>query len=315
MGRDKRYCASDCYYLLTNRTVDGMFLFRPDEACNRIIGGVLARAASLHEVDVVCFSFLSNHFHLIARFPLRNMAEFMRDLQFGIARRINKLREERIGPVFETRYDDEILLDETVLLEKISYVVNNPVKDGLVVHPSAWPGVHSYECLEEGRPWEGEWFDAAHWHNISRRKGEQDPEQAWRTYAFSLHLPECLPGSDARERRERIVQKIETDCAAMRRDRTLHRRPRSPKKWVGMDWRRTKKLSKEKRSAPAPLAISTSPKKVREHLRMRRQLNAKYKLQLGRAWDGKKARYPIGTHPPACNRCIHDDGRLGPPSG
>ncbi len=315
MGRDKRYCSPELYYLLTNRTIDGTFLFRPDDECNRIIGGVLARAASIHEVDLVCFTFLSNHFHLIARFPHRNMAEFMRDLQFGIARRINRLRDERVGPVFEARYDDEVLLDEAVLLEKISYVVNNPVKDGLVVHPSAWPGVHSHRCHKEGVRWVGEWFDAAHWHNVSRRKGDQDPSCAWRTYSVRLHIPVCLPGATRDDRREAMLERIETDCSALRRQRTLHRRPRPPKVWVGMSWRRTKKLNNDKRSAPSPLAIGSCAEKVREHINMRRRLNAKYQRQLRRSWDGKSTQYPTGTHPPACNRCMNEEGVLGLPSG
>lgn len=119
MPRPIRHVAPHRYYVLTNRCVLGKFILRPDEGCRRIIKGCLARAADKYEVRLVCFVFMSNHFHIIARFPERNMSEFMAELQSQIASRFNKYRD-RDRNVFPDRYDDQALLDDRVLNDRIA---------------------------------------------------------------------------------------------------------------------------------------------------------------------------------------------------
>ena len=51
-----------CLFEVTVRTVQARFLLRPSVALNEIILGVLGRAQRLHEVEICCFVFVSNHF-------------------------------------------------------------------------------------------------------------------------------------------------------------------------------------------------------------------------------------------------------------
>ena len=50
---------------VTCRVLHSRLLFRPGPTMNEIILGALARAKSLYLVQICCFAFLSNHFHLI----------------------------------------------------------------------------------------------------------------------------------------------------------------------------------------------------------------------------------------------------------
>ena len=224
MPHNKRHVDPDRYYFLTNRTQEGTFLFRPDAECNRIIAGVLARCVEQHDVELVCFVFMSNHFHLIARFPDSNMSAFMRDLQSQIADRVNTIRGDRSGTVFPKPFDDQVLIGADVLLDKISYVLNNPVKDGLVCCPRDWPGVTSYGCHSDEKNFVGKWFDANKWHNLKRRKSVHSKEEALREYRVQLHVPTSLPGDTPTARVKKILTRIEEDRVKFRRNRSVKRR-------------------------------------------------------------------------------------------
>jgi hypothetical protein len=50
---------------VTNRTVQGRFLFRPSRELNDIVLGVLGRAQRLHPIRVCQVTVLSNHMHLL----------------------------------------------------------------------------------------------------------------------------------------------------------------------------------------------------------------------------------------------------------
>ena len=152
MGRPVRFVEADKYYFITNRCVMGLFAMRPDDEARRIIKGCLARAADKHDVELVCFMFMSNHFHLIARFPDRTLSEFMCEFQTQISNRLNDYRG-RSGSLFPERFDAKALLDEKAVREKVCYTLNNPVRAGLVRQASNWPGVSSMEEHLD------EWFD------------------------------------------------------------------------------------------------------------------------------------------------------------
>jgi len=53
---------------LTSRTLHGRFLLRPGRNLNEILVGILGRAQRRYDVSIYIGAFLSNHFHLLARF-------------------------------------------------------------------------------------------------------------------------------------------------------------------------------------------------------------------------------------------------------
>lgn len=305
MAGDKRHVDPDKYYMLTNRTEDGTFYFRPDEECTRIIGGLLAKWADHHDVQLVCFVFMSNHFHIIARFPDRNMAEFMRDLQRGLVDRINDIRGDRDGSMFPESYDDEALLDANVLLDKISYVANNPVKAGLVLEAGKWPGITSQDCHTEGGKFSGEWHDSNHWHNLKRQEADHDREEALVEYTVDLHIPECLHGETRAQRRQTIVSAIEADRKRLRRERTIERREVVGKDEVKkVPWRRTQPLE-EPGEEESPLCVATQKEAIESYREQREGIDAHYEAALDQMYDpDKTARFPVGTHKPGLNRPV-----------
>ncbi len=87
---------------------------------------------------------MSNHFHMILRSPSLHLSLFMRDLQSLIARRVNT-HIGRHGVFFPKRFDHAVIGDKGSLLTSMRYLLVNPVKAGLVSHPSEWPGLISHQ--------------------------------------------------------------------------------------------------------------------------------------------------------------------------
>ena len=313
MADFQRYEEPERYYLLTNRTEQGRFLFRPDAECRRIAKGCLAWAAEKCGVRLVAYVFISNHFHIVAAFPDASRGEFMREFQGELSGRIGDHREDYDGTVFNDSYHPLPLLDPETLLERISYTVNNAVRHGLVTHPEAWPGVCSFENLRDGTPLVGHWLDHNRWHNLSRRKEPPPRKAAMVEHVIDLHIPECLPGETEQERRRLMLDKIEEErkrfCFEAGIDR--HCRPDSPSEFKTMDWRTKQRLEDE--SKPRKACAAKDPSRVADYLEMRRETDADYRAA-AEAWKaGEPATFPLGTYPPGCAKLVEELKARAPP--
>jgi REP element-mobilizing transposase RayT len=79
---------------VTCRTIQGRFLLRPSQQLNDIILGVLGRAQERHPLEIVCFSFLASHFHLLLRVPdAQLLSQFMGYFSGNLAREVARLMD------------------------------------------------------------------------------------------------------------------------------------------------------------------------------------------------------------------------------
>lgn len=309
MGRPLRHQKPDALYLMTNRCADGQFLMRPDPECRRIISGVLARAADRFDVRLVCYIFVSNHFHVIGGFPKLNRDAFMGRVTCEISDRLNTLRN-RSGPMFPIRYHPEELADDQAVRDKICYLLNNPVKDGLVPTADAWPGVTSMGCHRSGEPLEGRWLDHDRWHNLKRRKTtDHTRDEAMRHHSVQLYLPDALDGDTDDERRQSLLDLVETDrqrlhdeaeqklgCAPrfVGRAGILNRDPRDRPTDSDIDARGQSRRRMFATTEPGALAGLREAHRKRTHA---------YRLAVEAMRDGDTYEFPRGMHPPGQARC------------
>lgn len=84
------------------------------------------------------YCMMGNHYHLLIETPSPNLAEGMRTLNSAYARSVNRVHA-RTGHVFGDRYDSVLVKRESHLLEAARYVVLNPVRAGICLHPGQWP--------------------------------------------------------------------------------------------------------------------------------------------------------------------------------
>lgn len=138
--RPIRFFDSEKLYFITNRTVQGRFLLRPNKRSTELIGGVMGRAQALFNVHLYNYTFASNHFHLIIRAEEGILSAFMGYLQSNIARVIGREVEWR-GPFWERRFSAEPILDDDALMDRFCYILSHGVKEGLVARSEEWPGL------------------------------------------------------------------------------------------------------------------------------------------------------------------------------
>lgn len=128
-------------YLVTRRCAHRAFLLSPGPATNRVITYCLAEAALRTGVEVHACVAMSNHVHLVVSDPAARLPEFLQRLDRHIACCMNALlgRTENLWAATEPSV--VVLADAEDALDKMAYVIANPVAAGLVADPSEWPGV------------------------------------------------------------------------------------------------------------------------------------------------------------------------------
>ena len=87
----------------------------------------------------VCHAYclMDNHFHLLIETPDGNLSIGMRQLNGVYTQAFNK-RHCRAGHLFQGRYKAILIQKDSHLLEVCRYVVQNPVRAGLVEDPAKW---------------------------------------------------------------------------------------------------------------------------------------------------------------------------------
>jgi REP element-mobilizing transposase RayT len=131
-------------YLVTRRCLGRRFLLRPDDPLNNLFIYCLGLAAKKHGVEVHAVSVMSNHYHLVLSDPEGVLPDFMGWLNRQLAMCIKRLRGwEEVVWEPNVPYSAVELSGPPEVLDKVAYVLLNPVSAGLVRSPERWPGALS----------------------------------------------------------------------------------------------------------------------------------------------------------------------------
>lgn len=138
-------------YLVTRRCTQRLFLLRPSEETNRIVRYCLALAARDTRVILHAVVFMSDHWHGVVTDPHAALPEFLERFHRLLARALNALlgREENFWS--SDKPSVVVLPGYADVVDKIAYVIANPVSAGLVEHPNEWPGVVASFASDERR--------------------------------------------------------------------------------------------------------------------------------------------------------------------
>jgi hypothetical protein len=173
-------------YFITSRTMQSRPFMAPGDEADALIGGVLARAVHLREVELFAHVFASDHFHLMIRASSAiEMSKFMQRLRSGIGMKVGHLAGWS-GRFFAGRHQAEPISEEEDQLNHLLYILRHGVDEGL--DSTRWPGLSCLQPVREGRT-------AVH----QRRSDFAEP--LWLT---------PLPGWArlARARREQIIEQM-----------------------------------------------------------------------------------------------------------
>jgi REP-associated tyrosine transposase len=125
-------------YLLTRRTLERRFFLSPDPQTARTLLFTLGFYAKKHGIKVHAFVFMSNHVHIVVTDMRGNLPDFTRDLYSTIARVMNKKMGRKENFWASGTGGATTLIGAQTIIEKIAYVITNPVAAGVVPTHTRW---------------------------------------------------------------------------------------------------------------------------------------------------------------------------------
>jgi REP element-mobilizing transposase RayT len=138
-----RQILPDATYLITRRCFDRMLLLRPSELVNALFEYVLAVKSREYGIRLHAYAVLSNHWHCVLTDPLGRLPEFQRDVGSTIAKALNAELGRWESLWAPGSYSAVVLQTAEDVLDKMAYVLANPVAAGLVRYGAEWPGLWS----------------------------------------------------------------------------------------------------------------------------------------------------------------------------
>ncbi|XXX77542.1 transposase [Sorangium sp. So ce134] len=139
-----REIAAGATYLITRRVLRRHLLFRPDAAITQLLVYTLAVSTRRFGIQVHAFCAMSTHLHLVVTDTMGVLPRFLQFFHRLVALGTKVLRTWE-GPVWDHEATSVVrLLTRAAVVEKIAYVLANPVAAGLVRHAREWPGAKAH---------------------------------------------------------------------------------------------------------------------------------------------------------------------------
>ena len=136
-------------YHVTARGNGRLAIYIDDSDRERFLA-VLASVVARYRVLCHAYCLMGNHYHLLLETPEANLSRAMRQLNGVYSQGFNRCHR-RSGHVFEGRFHAQVVDKQAYLRAVCRYIVLNPVRAGLVVHPREWPW-SSYAATAGERP-------------------------------------------------------------------------------------------------------------------------------------------------------------------
>ena len=138
--------------MITRRCTQRQFQMRPDRETNNAFIYCLAVAAEKFGIGVLFTVAMSNHHHTGIHDPGGNYPAFIEHFHKLFAKCQNTLRGRWENFWSSEQTSVVRLLEPNDVIDKMTYALTNPVKDGLIQHAHHWPGVTSLVSLLHAKP-------------------------------------------------------------------------------------------------------------------------------------------------------------------
>ena len=141
------------YHHVMNRAGAKRWVFLRDEHRQAFIG-TLQYVVKVDGIEIHAYCLMGNHFHLLIRSPRNNLSLAMQRLFSIFTKRFNRI-EKIDGPLFRGRFKSITVGHDEYIRELCRYIHRNPVKAGLVNHPSEydWSSYQIYAGKRESPSW------------------------------------------------------------------------------------------------------------------------------------------------------------------
>ncbi len=144
MGQPLRIECSEKIFFITTRTVESRLWFVNDKIIERLVLAYLAKYQKMYGVAIYAFCLMGNHYHLIAKFPNKNKAKFMRSFNAIFAKVVKEKVPNFQGKLWARRYADQVLPNNEDVEHWYHYCALNAVFAGLSKTSSGYPSYNSF---------------------------------------------------------------------------------------------------------------------------------------------------------------------------
>ncbi|OGY30272.1 MAG: hypothetical protein A3J50_04385 [Candidatus Woykebacteria bacterium RIFCSPHIGHO2_02_FULL_43_16b] len=137
MPRKPRLAFQNAFYHVFNRGVNKQqIFFSPDDY--QFFLDKLFNLKKKYDHSIYAYCLMPNHFHISIQTRRVPISKIMSSLTTSYSMRFNN-KYNHFGPVFQNRYKSILVQDDNYFLQLSQYIYLNPVKDGLVSDPIAYP--------------------------------------------------------------------------------------------------------------------------------------------------------------------------------
>ena len=127
--------------LVTRRVIGRTHLLRPDSELVNLCAYLLGIYCERYGILLHAVVFMSNHVHLVLTDQFGCIPDFLRDFHRAVALGVKVLRRWQ-GAVWDSQPTSRVeLCTPQAVIEKLAYVMANPVNAGLVHYAGEWPGL------------------------------------------------------------------------------------------------------------------------------------------------------------------------------
>lgn len=192
MGQPLSIEASEHVYLITTRTAGSRLWLLHNKILEQQILGCLARYQEIYGVIIYGFILMGNHYHLLARFPLKNRALFMRDFNSAVARLVGRhVNAHGRRSVWARRYAYQVVLNPEDVTQWFFYVALNPVSSGIVPSIKSYPSYNSFFDATEQKNRTYKWINWSQFLMKRRYNPELTEDDFAKEYTLTYsQLPE-----------------------------------------------------------------------------------------------------------------------------
>ena len=138
MPREYTVLQNEFPYHITGRCINKEWFNLPMGTVWKVFSEELYMTCIIHNLKVHSFVLMSNHYHLIAHTPDKNLSKCMQRFLLNTSLRLTKLGN-RINQTFAGRYFKTIIQQPNYYLNCYKYVYRNPIEAGLSEKAELYP--------------------------------------------------------------------------------------------------------------------------------------------------------------------------------
>ena len=138
MSKIKRYFEEGYPYFITTATHKREAIFTDEQTCKILLVALEFFKLTLN-YKIFAYCLMPDHIHLILQTMGRyNFSYVMRMIKGNFSRKFNAMHLQQ-GAVWQEGFYDTGLRNINILLQKIEYIHDNPVRAGIVISPDRYP--------------------------------------------------------------------------------------------------------------------------------------------------------------------------------